>query len=86
MEFTDIRSEDYGELQRVVDAVFAASSDGRSTKLDLELMAEINDLCDDLREVVGLLPSGSYRRDAMCDQLNSIICGHGWGSVYGTVE
>ena len=85
---TDIRAEDYGELQRVVDAVFAPgiSSRATATKLDVVARAEIFDLCDDLAEVVEALPSRTYTRQRLCDQLNSILIGHGWASVYGTVE
>ena len=85
---TDIRAEDYGELQRVVDAVFAPgiSSRATATKLNVVARAEIFDLCDDLAEVVEALPSRTYTRQRLCDQLNSILIGHGWASVYGTVE
>ncbi|WP_072372268.1 hypothetical protein [Thermophilibacter mediterraneus] len=82
------RSEDYGELQRVVNAVFAPgiSSRATATKLDVVSRAEIFDLCEDLREVVEALPSRTYTRQRLCDQINSILIGHGWGAVYGTVE
>ena len=85
---TDFRSEDYGELQRVVNAVFApgVSSRATATKLDVVGRAEIFDLCEDLREVVEALPSRTYTRQRLCDQINSILIAHGWGSVYGTVE
>ena len=85
---TDIRAEDYGELQRVVDSVFAPgiSSLATATKLDVVARAEIFDLCDNLREVVEALPSRTYTRQRLCDQLNSILIGHGWAGVYGTVE
>ena len=85
---TYIRSEDYGELQRVVNAVFAPgiSSLATCSKLDVVARAEIFDLCDDLREVVEALPSRTYTRQRLCDQLNSILIGHGWAGVYGTVE
>lgn len=84
----DIRSEDYGELQRLVDALFAPGVSSRATvgKIDVILRAEAYDLCDDLAEVVDLLPSGSFTRVRLCDQLNSILVGHGWAGVYGTVE
>ena len=65
MHGADMRAEEYGELQRLVD---------------------IFDLCDDLAEVVEALPSRTYTRQRLCDQLNSIVVGHGWGAVYGTVE
>ena len=78
------RSEDYGELQRLVDALFA--TDEVVTRLDAVVRAEMDDLSPDLVEVVELLPAGSYRRARLCDQMNSIITAHGWGYVYGTVE
>ena len=84
----DFRSEDYGELQRLVDAIFVPgiSSAATCSKLDVVARAEIFDLCDDLAEVVEALPSRTYTRQPLCDQLNSIIVAHGWGAVYGTVE
>ena len=94
----DVRSEDYGELQRLVDSLFAPgvsssatverldSSAATCTKLDVVARAGIFDLCDDLAEVVEALPSRTYTRQRLCDQLNSIVVGHGWGAVYGTVE
>lgn len=84
----DIRSEDYGELQHLVDALFAPGVSARATvsKLDVLMRAEAFDLNADLAEVVELLPSGSFTRTRLCDQLNSILTGHGWAGVYGTVE
>lgn len=84
----DFRSEDYGELQRLVDAIFVPgiSSAATCSKLDVVARAEIFDLCDGLAEVVEALPSRTYTRQRLCDQLNSIIVAHGWGAVYGTVE
>lgn len=79
------RSEDYGQLQRVIDAVFA---DGRKfvRRLDVIVVAESFDLPDDLNEIIGLLPPSTFTRQKLCDQLNSAIGGHAWGQVYGTVE
>ncbi len=78
------RSEHYGDMQRVVDHLF---KDARSVRrLDVILTAETFDLASDLREIVELLPPGTYTRIQLCDQLNSSIAGHGWGYVYGTVE
>lgn len=82
------RSEHYGALQKVVDALFADAESPRATvrRLDAVLAAEAADLPDELMEVVGLLPPGSYTRQRLCDQLNSSIGGHAWGQVFGTVE
>lgn len=75
-----------GELQRLVDEVFARKPSGQVTKLEVVERAEIDDLPDDLREVIDLLPSATYRRRSLCDQLNSIITAHGWALDVGTVS
>lgn len=80
------RSEHYGQLQRVVDSVFADAGKKFVRRLDVVVAAESFDLPDDLTEIIGLLPPGSYTRQRLCDQLNSAIGGHAWGQVYGTVE
>ena len=78
---------DFGELQQLVDALYRqVGPSGAVSRMDVIMRAEIDDLSDDLREVVDLLPAGSYKRARLCDQLNSIITAHGWGYVYGTVE
>lgn len=84
----DFRSEDYGELQHLVDALLApgVSRYATVTKLDVLMRAEAFDLCADLAEVIDLLPSATFTRMQLCDQMNSILSGHGWGGVYGTVE
>ena len=80
-------ASDFGELQDMVDALFReVGPPGSVTRIDVIMRAEIDDLSDDLREVVNLLPAGRYKRSRLCDQLNSIITAHGWGYVYGTVE
>ena len=53
------RSESYGELQRVVDYLFKDAQ--FVERLDVVLAAETFDICADLREIVDLLPPGSYR-------------------------
>ena len=81
------RSPYYGDLQDLVDALFKGKGPlGTVARLDAVLEADANDLPDDLREVVNLLPPGTYTRQRLCDQLNSSINGHAWGQVYGTVE
>lgn len=78
---------EYGELQQLVEALYReVGPSGSVSRLDVIMRAEIDDLSDDLREIVDLLPAGSYKRARLCDQLNSIITAHGWGFVYGTVE
>lgn len=80
------RSSDYGALQRLVDALFADANTKTVWRIDAVVLAESFDLSSDLIEIVGLLPSGQYSRQELCDQLNSSIAGHAWGQVYGTVE
>lgn len=84
----DVRSEDYGELQRLVDSLFVPGVSSAATvgRLDVEVRAEILDLAADLMEVVDALPPRDYTRQRLCDQLNSILTARGWGTVYGTVE
>lgn len=77
---------EYGELQQLVDELYARKPSGYVSKMDAVLRAEVDDLNDDLREVIDLLPGGRYKRGRLCDQLNSIITAHGWAYVYGTVE
>lgn len=71
-------------LQRFVDSLFAES--GRIRRLDAVVRAESLDLPADLVGIVTLLPPGVHTRQGLCDQLNSALKGHGWNSVYGTVE
>lgn len=82
------RSDHYGELQAVVDALFADADSPRYAvrRLDVVIASEAADLPEELLEVVRLLPPSTYTRQRLCDQLNSSIGGHAWGQVYGTVE
>ena len=84
MRLGSFQAEEFGELQRLVDGMFT----GRQVidRLDLVVQAEILDLAPDLMEIVTLLPPGTYDRQRLCDQLNSALAAHGWGSTYGTVE
>jgi len=79
-------SGEYGELQRLVDALYEVNPSKAVSRMDVIVRAEVDDLCDDLMEVVHLLPAGKYKRYRLCDQLNSIITAHGWAYLYGTVE
>ena len=74
------RSEYYGALQDIVNALYAPFGD-----LD-PAIAEAADLPEELLRIVTLLPPGDYTRARLCTQLNSAIAGHAWGQVYGTVE
>lgn len=84
MRMEAFQSEDFGELQRLVDSLFT----GRETvqRFDVVVQAETLDLADDLMEIVNLLPPGTYSRARLCDQVNSALAAHGWGGIYGTVE
>ena len=81
-----LRAPEYGDLQQLVNELYYHDMSGTVSKIDVLSRAEIDDLCDDLMEVVDLLPAGRYKRGRLCDQLNSIVTAHGWGNVYGTVE
>ncbi len=80
------RSDEYGELQKLVDAVYAVNPSKQVSSLDVVVLAETFDLGEDLMDVVESLPAGSYKRHRLCDQLNSIVTARGLGFVYGTVE
>lgn len=79
-------ADEYGELQGLVDDLYAERPGIAVARMDVLVRAEVNDLSPDLLEVVGLLPAGVYKRERLCDQLNSIITAHGWAYLYGTVE
>lgn len=79
-------SDEFGELQRLVDDLYKVNPSQAVKRVDVLVRAEVNDLSSDLMEVVNLLPAGSYKRYRLCDQLNSIITAHGWAYLYGTVE
>jgi hypothetical protein len=79
-----VPDDDKELLQRFVDSLFLSTR--RVTRLDAVLQAEAFDLPDDLLVIVGLLPPGILTRQALCDQLNSALKGHGWTGAYGTVE
>ena len=84
MHMGEFQSEEFGELQRLVDGLYAGRA--QVDRLDLVVQAEILDLSADLLEIVNLLPPGVYERQRLCDQLNSALAAHGWGGTYGTVE
>ena len=84
MQLGEFHSEEFGELQRLVDGLYAGRHE--VDRLDLVVQAEIIDLSADLMEIVNLLPPGVYERQRLCDQLNSALAAHGWGGMYGTVE
>lgn len=71
-------------LERLVESLYRDAV--RVTRLDVILRAEAADLPEDLLGIVELLPPGTYRRQTLCDQLNSALKGHGWTGRFGTVE
>lgn len=77
-------SPHYGELQDIVDKLFRDKK--TATALEAQVLAMSYDLPADLLEVVELMPPGTYDRRRFCGQMNSIVNGHAWGLVYGTVE
>ncbi len=91
------RSPAYGALQQVVDSLFSEDDAPymefvdeaeafHVSKLDVVLAAEAADLPEDLLRIVRFIPSGEYTRTRLTNQLNSALCGHAWGQVYGTVS
>lgn len=76
--------EDRQQLQRFMDSLFRETK--RVTRLDAVMRAQALDLPADLIEIVELLPPGTYARQALADQLNSALKGHGWTGAYGTVD
>lgn len=84
MDFVSFQSEAFGDLQRLVDALYLGRNE--VDRLDVVVQAELQDLDRDLIEIVDLLPPGRYSRQRLCDQLNSALAAHGWGGTYGTVE
>lgn len=84
MDIGTFQADAFGELQRLVDGLFAQKQ--TIDRIDLVVQAELLDLEADLMEIVNLVPPGRYDRQHLCDQLNSALAAHGWGSMYGTVE
>lgn len=72
------------QMQRMIDSLYRDTVS--VSRLDVVVRAEAMDLPDEVRAIVDLLPPGTYRRQKLCDQLNSAIVGHGWGRSLGTVE
>jgi len=81
MRFPDDTHE---SLARVIDAAFASAR--RVPRLEILTRARTADLPAEVLDLLDLLPPGAYTRQRLCDQLNSAITGHGWGSTLGTFE
>lgn len=82
----EIHTEEFEELVRLIDFLYEQNAGKAITKIELLTYADMYDLCTDLQEVIDLLPSGSYTRARLTDQLNSILTAHGWGRTYGTLS
>ena len=78
------QAPEHGDLQRLVDALFATEK--RTNHLDALILAQAHDLSDDLIEVVSLLPPMPMTRAQLCDQITSTLAAHGWGRRYGIVS
>lgn len=72
------------DTQRLVDNLFEHTQ--VVTRLEAVVRSEWLDMPEPVREIVALLPPGSYRRRQLCDQINSAITAHGYGGWMGTVE
>lgn len=77
-------NDEVSDIQRLVNNLF--ERDATVNRLEVVVRAESLDMPDQVREIVELLPPGLYRRQVLCDQLNSAITAHGLGGSMGTVE
>jgi hypothetical protein len=68
----------------MIDMLFADAP--TVSRLDVVVKVEAMDMPEEVRDIVGLLPPGTYSRERLCDQLNSAIVGHGWGLTLGTFD
>lgn len=84
MQYDSTRAEEFADLQRLVDGLFADSK--IVDRLDVVVRAEVLDLAPELQEIASLVPAGAYDRVRLCDQINSALAAHGWGASYGMVE
>jgi hypothetical protein len=75
---------DAGELQRLVDALFASTK--HATRIDALVLAQAFDLSSDLMSVVERLPPGRMNRAQLAEQLNCTLTARGWGRYYGIVS
>ena len=80
---TDLRAH-HDAFQRMIDMLFADAP--TVSRLDVVVKVEAMDMPEEVRDIVGLLPPGTYSRGRLCDQLNSAIVGHGWGLTLGTFD
>lgn len=71
-------------LMRMIDMLFRDRKP--VPRLVVLQTAEVMSLPDEVLALFDLLPPGSYTRQRLTDQLNSIIVGHGLSRRYGTVE
>jgi hypothetical protein len=77
--------DDREVLQRFIDSLFRDTK--RVSRLDVIVRAETLDLDRELMPIIENLPSvRTFTRQALADQINSAIVGHGWSGRYGTVD
>ena len=77
-------TDEIQDLQNFINKLFEDKDE--VTKIEVVALADALDLHSDLIELIDLLPGKGYKRQNICDQLNSSISGHGWGYVWGTVQ
>lgn len=84
----DFRSEDYGELQHLVDACLRPASRATppSPSWTCSCVPRPSTSAQTSPRSLTCCPPATFTRTQLCDQMNSILSGHGWGGVYGTVE
>ena len=73
MDIGSFQAEEFGELQRLVDGLYA----GRQTvdRLDMVVQGEILDLSPDLMEIINLLPPRGIRAPAPVRPAQFGACG-----------
>lgn len=77
-------TEEFGELQRLVEALFAQAR--KVARIDVLCAVESFDLGPLSTEIARSLPPGSYTRAQLTTQLNSSITAHGWSRSIGLLE
>lgn len=78
------RSEEFGELQELVDSLFAEKR--HVDRMDAVVAAEARDLDEELVAIVRMLPPGTRNRASFTEQLNSTLAARGWGRRFGLVS
>ena len=82
MDIGSFQAEEFGELQRLVDGLYA----GRQTVDRLDMVVQARYWMSLTLWRLSTCFPGVCERQRLCDQLNSALAAHGWGGMYGTVE